>query len=275
MPYFMDRHELSGATAAEVAAYHLRDLEVQGRYDVQYVNYWFDYDRQTAFCLARGPDQEAVNAVHREAHGLVATDIVEVDYASVELFLGRILGHPPGEEYEDKAFRAILFTDLEGSTRLTQQLGDAGAMAHLRRHDDVVRGALGATGGREVKHTGDGLMASFAEAEAAVRCAVLVQQVLAEPSSGPPIAVRIGVAAGEPLAERGDLFGTAVQLAARLCARAAPGSVLVSADVRDLAVGSGVEFRRRQPMRLKGFAKRVLAYEVAWASAAGVAASPH
>jgi class 3 adenylate cyclase len=264
MPYFMDRHELSGTTAADVASAHLRDLEVQDRYGVQYVNYWFDYDRQAAFCLARGPHREAVDAVHREAHGMVANEVIEVDYAAVEAFLGRVVGHPPGEAYVDSAFRAILFTDLEGSTRLTQALGDEGAMAIIRRHDAVVRAALAATGGVEVKHTGDGLMASFPSVVSAVRCAITIQRTLASDGDR-PIAVRIGLSAGEPVSERGDLFGSAVQLAARLCARAAPGSVLVSGAVRDLAQGKGFDFRKRPTLRLKGFAEPVRAFEVAWA----------
>src|SRR5688500_8743562 len=169
MTYFMDRHNLAGTTAQDVAGAHLRDLEVQDRYGVQYLNYWFDYDRQTAFCLARGPNRDAVEAVHRESHGLVASDVIEVDLPAVEGVLGRLTSHAPGEAYVDAAFRAILFTDLEGSTALTQRLGDEGAMTLLRRHDAVVRESLAATGGLEVKHTGDGVMASFPSAASAVR----------------------------------------------------------------------------------------------------------
>src|SRR5918998_3750457 len=99
MAYFMDRHLLAGTTAEDVAGAHLRDLELQDRYGVQYLNYWFDYDRQTAFCLARGPDRHAVEAVHRESHGLVANEVIEVDLSTVEGFLGRVAGHASGEPY--------------------------------------------------------------------------------------------------------------------------------------------------------------------------------
>ena len=64
MPYFMDRHELAGVTAADVAAVHMSDLGVQDKYGVQFVNYWFDYELQHAFCLAKGPTEEAVETVH-------------------------------------------------------------------------------------------------------------------------------------------------------------------------------------------------------------------
>ena len=87
----------------------------------------------------------------------------------VERFMGGIVEHPPGEPFVDTAFRTILFTDIEGSTSLTQQLGDARAMALLRTHDEIVREALATHGGSEVKHTGDGMMAAFTSVVGAIR----------------------------------------------------------------------------------------------------------
>lgn len=267
MPYFMDRHELKGATAEQLAAAHLRDLNVQGKYDVQFVNYWFDPERQHAFCLALAPTGEAVTAAHREAHGMIGTQVIRVDDEAVMRFLGRMEDHAPGESYVETAFRAILFTDLEGSTTLTQRLGDAGAMAVLRRHDEIVRSALERTGGTEVKHTGDGVMASFRSVAASIDAAVHIQRGLAEAEreGSMPAGVRIGIAAGEPVTERDDLFGTAVQLAARLCSRAAARSILVSSAVRDLAQGKGYRFGTSKSLRLKGFDEPMRAAEVLWA----------
>ena len=272
MPYFMDRHDLVGSTAADVANVHLKDLAFQDRYDVDYVTYWFDDVQQTAFCLARAPDAGAMAAVHRESHGGLPNQIIEVDEAMVRQFMGGIATHPPGEPYVETAFLAILFTYLEGSTALTQRLGDAGAMAVLRRHDEVVRAALAQHGGSEVKHTGDGVMASFPTVTGALRAATQIQQALAAPATGEgplPVGVRIGIAAGEPVTERDDLFGAAVQLAARLCGRAQPRSVLVSSAVRDLAVGKGFDFRKGGTLRLKGFDESVRTFEVVWERDAG------
>ena len=262
----MDRHDLAEATAIDVANSHLKDLAFQDRHDVTYVTYWFDDVRHTAFCLARAPDVESMAAVHRESHGLVSNQIIEVDEGLVRQFMGGMTTHPPGEPYVETAFRAILFTDLEGSTQLTQRLGDAGAMAVLRRHDEVVGQALAQTKGSEVKHTGDGIMASYPSVTGALRGAVLIQRGLIDPGAGDPlpVGVRIGIAAGEPVTERNDLFGAAVQLAARLCSRADPGSVLVSSAVRDLAVGKGFDFRKRGALRLKGFDEPVRTFEVVW-----------
>jgi class 3 adenylate cyclase len=266
VPFYMDRHEFVGLTAAAAAAAHVKDIEVQGRFGVRFLTYWFDEERQTAFCLAKAPDAAAVEAVHRAAHGFLAYQIIEVDERMVARFLGGIIEHPPGEPYVETAFRTILFTDIERSTRITQQLGDAGAMEILRAHDEVVRRALDHHRGSEVKHTGDGFMAAFPSVVDSIRCAVEIQQRLATADDGPEatIRVRIGMAAGEPVTERNDLFGATVQLAARLCARAEPGSILVAGVVHDLALGKGFDFRTRGRLRLKGFESTVPAFEVIW-----------
>jgi class 3 adenylate cyclase len=187
----------------------------------------------------------------------------------VERFMRGITEHPPGEAYVDTAFRTILFTDIEGSTGLTQQLGDARAMAVLRTHDEIVREALKRYGGSEVKHTGDGMMVAFSSVLAALNSAVRIQNRLTEAAArlDVPLRVRIGLAAGEPVTERDDLFGAAVQLAARLCDRAEPGTILASGAVRDLAVGKGFVFQKRGRVRLKGFDEPVAVFELEWAAA--------
>ncbi len=266
MPYFMDRHDLQDATPADVAAAHMKDAGIQGEYGVEYVHYWFDYQRQHAFCLARGPSAEAVDAVHRVSHGLVANRVIEVDESAVSGFMGAIDQRSLGEAYIDSAFRVIMFTDIEGSTSLTQRLGDAAAMAILRRHDEVVREALARTGGLVVKHTGDGIMASFRSIAGAIEAAVRIQRRVAEtdPADGTPLSIRIGIAAGEPIAEGDDLFGATVQLASRLCSRASGRAILVSGAARDLAIGKGFRFGALRALRLKGFDEPMRAAEVDW-----------
>jgi class 3 adenylate cyclase len=107
-----------------------------------------------------------------------------------------------------------------------------------------------------VKHTGDGIMAAFISAAGAVRAACEIQGALrnhnaAEPRF--PVVVRIGISAGEPVEKSDDLFGSTVQLAARLCASADPGGVLVSNVVADLCMGKGLTFQDAGPRELKGF----------------------
>ena len=104
----------------------------------------------------------------------------------------------------DVPIRIILFTDLESSTALTQAGSDAEAQEVLHGHNDAVRAALEAHGGEEVKHTGDGIMAAFGSAVAAVEAALQIQRELA----GAEVRVRIGPNAGEPIAEDGGRWGS-------------------------------------------------------------------
>jgi class 3 adenylate cyclase len=261
---FLDRHKAEGATAAAVASAHEMDLAVQDRYGVRYITYWFDDSAGPIFCLAEGRDRAAVEAVHRDAHGMMADNVIEVGEGPLNVLLGEFPKHPPGEPYTESAVRAILFTDLCDSTRLTQELGDEAFMGVLHEHDEIVRSALSGRGGREVKHTGDGIMASFSSIAAAIEAAIDIQRALLERNAHAetPISLRVGVSAGEPVTDRNDLFGAAVQLSARLCEIAPPGGIAVSTAVRELCVGKRFRFDCKGDITLKGFAEPVRVFEV-------------
>jgi len=170
------------------------------------------------------------------------------------------------EAPEPGAFRTVLFTDVEGSTALTQRLGDAVAREVLRQHERIVREALNAHGGAEVKTMGDGFMASFSSATRALECAIAMQRAFAEhsESAAEPMRVRIGLNAGEPIAEEDDLFGTAVITAARIATKAQGGEILTSDTVRGLVAGKGFLFSDRGETALRGFEDPVRLYEVRW-----------
>lgn len=155
----------------------------------------------------------------------------------------------------------ILFTDMESSTAMTQRLGDEEAQELVRTHNTAVREALKGHGGTEIKHTGDGIMASFPTARGAIAAAVDMQRKL---TGGGGPRVRIGLNAGEPVAEEKDLFGTSVQLAARVCNEAEAGQILVSNVVRELAAGKAFLFSDRGDVALRGFEDPVRLYEVSW-----------
>jgi class 3 adenylate cyclase len=273
MPTYMDIHEIRGTTAVQVAAAHKADLETQAKYDVVYHRYWVNEDQGKIFCLCSAPNPEAAMNAHREAHGLVADKIIEVSPDLAEGFLGGAEVNSEGAalipggtaDDRDPGIRTILFTDIVDSTSLTQLHGDDAGMALLGVHDTVVRNALAAFGGREVKHTGDGVMASFVSAAAAVRCAVQIHQKLAEnvwDGRDGVVRVRIGAAAGEPVESNRDLFGSTVQLAARLCAHAQPEQSLVSNVVAELCMGKGLAFRDLGSVALKGFDRDVHVHAV-------------
>jgi class 3 adenylate cyclase len=273
MPMYIDIHEVPGATAEAVAKAHLADMETQRKYGVEYLKYWFNESCGKIFCLCTAPSPEAAATVHKEAHGLLAEKIIEVAPEVAEGFLGGSEVNsagaalfPGGKENDrDPGIRTVLFTDIVDSTALTQRLGDVGAMAFLRVHDRIVRDALRAWNGREVKHTGDGIMACFVSAAAAARCATQIQSELAQhgqQSSETPVKVRIGAAAGEPVENHMDLFGSTVQLAARLCAHAEPEQSLVSGLVAELCVGKGLAFRDLGEVSLKGFDRPVRVHAI-------------
>ncbi len=163
----------------------------------------------------------------------------------------------------DAGVVAILFTDITDSTALTQHLGDARAQELVHAHNDIVREALGANGGTEIKHTGDGIMASFSTASSALECAIGIQRAVAL-RCDEHLSVHAGINAGEPVVEDADLFGTAVQLARRLCDTAQPGQVLVSDVVRQLAAGKGYLFADIGEVIPKGFDEAVRLYELRW-----------
>ena len=267
MPYFMDRHNLEDSTAAEVAAAHLRDLEIQDDYGVNFLTYWYDHTTNSGFCLVEAPSADVANKVHEEAHGMVANKIIPVDKETVGHFMGSMEDPTQRPEGATSGFRAIFFSDIEGSTAMTQRLGDDESIRLLGIHDAIVRTALGENAGREVKHTGDGIMASFSSVTDALGCAIAVQRALAEHRSANPdeeVRVRIGVGAGEPVSQDDDLFGAAVQLASRLCDQGDAGDIVVSSVVREMAIGKKFEFSDFEEVELKGFPDPVRVCLVRW-----------
>jgi class 3 adenylate cyclase len=160
----------------------------------------------------------------------------------------------------------ILFTDLENHTALMRSLGDERGRAVLREHETIVRGALRRYGGTEVKTLGDGFMASFGSAYRALECAIAMQQTFAErnQSAEVPLNVRIGLNAGEPIAEDDDLFGSAVILAARTASKAKGGEIVVTDVVRQLAAGKGFLFSDLGETEMRGFEDPVRLYELRW-----------
>jgi class 3 adenylate cyclase/pimeloyl-ACP methyl ester carboxylesterase len=210
---------------------------------------------------------------------------MEAIAGAVDRFLGveTPAVYPASRQHEQAATRSaiglatILFTDVEGSTALTDRMGDAAAREVLREHERITREVLRTHGGSEVKTMGDGFMASFGSATKALECAIAIQRAFEasertdEVASGGAIRVRCGLNAGEPIAEdnpdgRSDLFGTAVIVAARIAAQAEGGEILVSDVVRQLVAGKGFLFNDRGEHALKGFEDPVRLWEVRWSS---------
>ncbi len=163
-------------------------------------------------------------------------------------------------------FRTVLFTDIVGHTEMMQRLGDAKGRDVLREHERITRETLKAHGGAEVKTMGDGFMASFGSVTSAMECAIALQRAFAShtESMPEPLHVRVGLNAGEPIEEDGDLFGATVILASRIAAKAGAGEILVPDTVRGLLSGKQFLFSDRGEFVPKGFDDAVRLYEVRW-----------
>jgi class 3 adenylate cyclase len=195
----------------------------------------------------------------------------------------RAIGQLLGTEMVDSARRAaqpqaapsgvrtILFTDMVEHTAMMRRLGDSAGREVLREHEVVTREVLKAHGGDEIKTMGDGFMASFASVTGAVECAIALQRAFeelhhgAEAHSGKePIHIRIGLNAGEPIEEGGDLFGATVIVASRIAAHGEAGEILASDVIRALCAGKGFLFADRGENVLRGFEDPVRVHEVRW-----------
>jgi class 3 adenylate cyclase len=153
---------------------------------------------------------------------------------------------PPAEI--DRILASVLFTDIVGSTERAAALGDRRWRELLDRHDAIVREQIGRFNGREINTTGDGFVASFDGPARAIRCALAITDAM-----GPlGVDLHLGLHSGECEVRGKDLGGLAVHIAARVAALAAAGEVLVSGTVKDLVVGSGIEFAERGEHELKG-----------------------
>jgi class 3 adenylate cyclase len=208
MPIYMDVHRNLNANPEEVAMAHSLDLEVQSKYGVHYT---------------------------REAHGLVAEQLIEVTMDHVDAFLGAQKPTPSGTDPNDGGFRVVMFTDIVGSTALGGRLGDQLFHDVLKTHNAVMREALRSHSGTEIKHTGDGILSSFLSVEQGVECAMTIQKNFAEynlQTAAQTILVRVDMSAGEPVSDNRDLFGVTVNLAARVCAFAQPSQILTSNVIR-------------------------------------------
>ena len=165
----------------------------------------------------------------------------------------------------------MLFTDIAGSTAMTQALGDEGAQQVVRVHNRIVREALSNNAGKEVKHTGDGIMASFAKTSDGVDASIEMQRETAlhnQHNPELPLHLKIGLNAGEPIAEDNDLFGTTVQLSARIVDKASADQIFVSQIVRGICSGKDFTFTSQGGFEMKGFDEEITLYEVIWDASA-------
>jgi class 3 adenylate cyclase len=161
----------------------------------------------------------------------------------------------------------LLFSDIEGSTALNEQLGDTRFLDLLHAHNQIVRAEVSAHGGFEVKSQGDGFMVAFSSAKRGLECAIAIQQAIRQHSEKDPergLAVRIGLHTGEAVKEGEDFFGKHVAMAARVAGAASGGEILVSSVVKELADTGDIAFGPPRDLELKGFSQPRRLHDVLW-----------
>ena len=133
MPLFLDRHDgLREITADQIAMLHATDVKYEAKHGVKWVTYFMKDGEDSGSCLVEAPSIEAVIACHTEAHGGIPGRVIEVDWASVGDYLGRVVEPQVGQPWQDSAFRAILYSRLEDASALIQRLGDVRAVEVFR-----------------------------------------------------------------------------------------------------------------------------------------------
>src|SRR5437867_386036 len=218
-------------------------------------------------------------ALISNARLMVLQGLVSEDNDRIVTGIGELLGtdaaidHGRGEATPagGSGVRAILFTDVVEHTAMMGRLGDQAGRDVLRRIETLTREMLRTHGGAEVKSMGDGFMASFGSVAGAVECAIALQRAVEElhhgssaDASAEPIHIRIGLNAGEPIEEGGDLFGATVIMASRIASHAQGGEILASDVIRGLCSGKGFLFADRGENLLRGFEDPVRLYQVRW-----------
>lgn len=240
MPIYMDRHDIPGATAKDVAMAHQADLKVQDEYGCRGLTYWFDGERGIAFCLVEAPKKEAVEAMHNRAHGLIPHQIIEVDANLVESFLGRIEDANHSDNYSNEtATRILLATDLKDSALMDIRYGNKKMVELFNKHNVIIRAQIENHKGNEVKSGGNGILAAFSSVNEAIHCAIDIREEFRQHNAMFPeevLHVTMGLNAGLPLSNHYGFFEQVVRIVRRMCVLADPDQIMVSPEAFELVM---------------------------------------
>ena len=227
MPLYMDIHFVNEVSVDDTRKAHLADLAVQEKYGVKYLQYWFNEKAGTIFCLMEGPDKESCEATHREANGISACQIVEVEGGLYDIFMGEnqkldhgLVRHEDG--MIDTGNRYILTLDILANT----QISDSVEYDQLKLPKQSKKRALAIIdecNGKEVRTAGfDCIIAVFKSPEKILRCAHEIKKELLKSNtdtaeSRDDVTFNMGISVGQPLTEKEGFFEKAIQASRRLC----------------------------------------------------------
>ena len=238
MPIFMDRHEILGAAAEQVAAAHQKDLQVQTKYGCKAITYWFDETSGLAFCLIEAPGIQAVIDMHNDAHGLVPNKVIQVDEHTVQSFLGRISDPFTGQKkmksrtINETGLRTLLHLQTKYPDGYFRYANDKKESSATRLLDELSSKLINDSGGAKVKEDVSGVMNSFKNHSDALKCGESIQSGIS--GNRIPVTVSIGISTGPPVSETGEFFEEAIKKAKNLSFTAPPGKIFVSSELGQL-----------------------------------------
>jgi AraC-like DNA-binding protein len=240
MPIYMDRHDVSEDVTAEVVAkLHHEDLKIQHNYSCKGLTYWFDDVRKTAFCLIEAPDKQSLTAMHKNAHGEVPNQVIEVDANIVESFLGRIEDPENFDNTElniinEPAFRIIMAVGIKPYSfhNLKKEILNVS----LQKFNLSTLSTIKEFNGNVVNHSNDYFMVSFKSVSEAIKCALKVKHDFLEwqeKNNFNNIRLKTGVSAGSPVTNAKNLFDETVKTAERLH-HISMAKIMITNEIKEL-----------------------------------------
>lgn len=243
MSLYMDFHQFESITVDDVKRAHIADKSIQEKYGVKYLQFWVNEEAGTVFCLTEGPNPEACEACHQEAHGNIACNLQEVEQGFFKLFMGKELQIDHGltltkEGKTDSANRTILVADIRGVTHIID-VKDYKDLVTSTKPKNTVVDTINRFNGKFIQYSEeDFLIGIFYSPRDAIRCAVKIQNDLLQLSekhgenSEWNVIFRLGLNHGQPLTEKEGFFEATTKHAKRLCMIAEPNQISLSANLK-------------------------------------------
>lgn len=240
MPLFMDIHLNSDLNLEEVAKLHKADLAVQSKYGVHYQRYWVNEEMGTVFCLMEGPDKESCKAVHKESHGQMACNIIEVQPGDYQHYLGQFDHTVKDRAFirnnkPDTGFRTFVHVDFIINSNHYYN----NPIKRLKQYANNFEGTV-------VENAREGVQCVFTSCSQAIKFALVLQKEFKKSETRtnsaalPFVECRIGISAGDPVEEHNkQYFSGALSLAKRLSEVTKPGQIMISKSVWNCLINEG------------------------------------
>lgn len=238
MPLYMDIHFVGEVSVEDTRKAHLADLAIQEKYGVKYHQYWFNEETGTIYCLMEAPDKESCAATHREANGVTACQITEVEGGNYDLFMGENINVDHGlvrrEDGEpDSGYRYILTLDIIAKTKSLDSI-DFNQLKLPGKSKNKALKLISKFDGKEIRTSGfDNIIAVFKTPESALQCAHEIQSEFLrdgknQNSETDDIVFTMGISVGEPLTEKEGFFVVAIRTSRRMCLIAGENEIITS-----------------------------------------------